>query len=78
MMLAIKKKYPKCDFEVAGNYAGGLLNSVGNLGQIIGPLYGATTYAALNFRMTQDIMALLCITVSVLYFCLAEGKLAFS
>ena len=74
MMLAIKKTYPKCNFELAGNYASGLLNSGNNLGQIVGPFYGATTYAALNFRMTQDIMALICIAVSVLYFCLAEGK----
>lgn len=52
MMNAIREKYPKCNLELAGNYAGGLLNAGLNLGQIIGLFFGASTCAALNFRLT--------------------------
>ena len=61
---------------MAGNYAGGLFNSGLSLGQIVGKLFGATTYAATNFRVTQDIMALICITFATLYFFCAEGRSA--
>jgi len=78
MMDAIKDKYPHSNLELAGNYAGGLFNAGLSLGQIIGPFFGAATYAALNFRLTEDIMALICITFSLMYFFFADGKLAIS
>ena len=63
---------------MVGNYAGGLFNAGLSLGQILGPLFGATTYAATNFRVTQDIMALICIVFAILYFFCAEGRAAIS
>ena len=47
------------------------------LGQVLGPLYGATLYAATDFGTTEDILALFCIAFSVLYFFLADGVGAF-
>lgn len=78
MIDAIKDRYPNCNIELAGNYASGLLNSGNNLGQVVGPFFGATMYSAVGFRLTQDTLAISCIVFAVLYFFLAEGKLAFS
>ena len=77
MIDAIKSTYPNSNFELAGNYASGLLNAGNNVGQILGPVYGASLYAALNFQLTQDIMALICIAFSLVYFFAADGKRTF-
>ena len=44
------------------------------LGQCLGPLYGATVYAMTNFRTTEDIMAIIAIVFSIIYFLVADGK----
>ena len=77
MIQATQAKYPGCKSETAGNYTGALLNTFLGLGQVLGPMFGATLYASVGFRLTQDIMALICIVFSVLYFFLAEGRSAF-
>ena len=77
MIQATQAKYPGCKSETAGNYTGALLNTFLGLGQVLGPMFGATLYASVGFRLTQDIMALICIVFSVLYFFFAEGRSAF-
>ena len=62
---------------MANNLNSGIFNACLGIGQILGPLFGATVYAKLNFRLTQDIMALICITFSILYFIFAEGRSGF-
>ena len=62
---------------MANNLNSGIFNACLGIGQILGPLFGATVYARLNFRLTQDIMALICITFSILYFIFAEGRSGF-
>lgn len=49
MLDAIKEKNGACDDQLAGNYASALFNASLGLGQVLGPLFGATTYAALGF-----------------------------
>ena len=63
--------------EIAGNYAGALLSTSMGIGQILGPLYGATCYANFGFAVTQDIVALICIVLASAYFFFAEGLKAF-
>ena len=76
MQEATMEKFPNFDSQQIGNYNGALFSSFLGLGQVLGPLFGASTYAALNFRLTQDIMALICIVFAVLYFFCADGKSA--
>ena len=42
----------------------------------MGPIFGASLYASVGFRLTEDIMALICIVLAILYFFLAEGMSA--
>mmetsp|Transcript_27687 Transcript_27687/g.36973 ORF Transcript_27687/g.36973 Transcript_27687/m.36973 type:complete len:109 (-) Transcript_27687:157-483(-) len=62
---------------MAGDYTGALLSTSLGLGQVLGPLFGATAYAKFGFRVTQDIVAIVCIVFALLYFFFAEGYLAF-
>ena len=78
MLDAIKDKVGACDEQTAGNYTGALLNTSLGLGQVLGPLFGATTYAALGWQSTQDIVAIICIVFSAIYFTFANGKAACS
>lgn len=77
VIAATQEKFPHCDQKVAGNYTAGLFNAGLGLGQILGPLYGASMYAAKGFRVTQDSIACICISFSILYFIFADGKSAF-
>lgn len=77
MLDASTEKYPQANSQIVGDYSGALFSTFLGLGQVIGPLYGATTYAALNFRLTQDILAIFCIAFSILYFFFADGARSF-
>jgi len=77
MLEVAKEKYPGCNMHAVGDLTGALLNTALGLGQVLGPLYGAITYAALDFRLTQDIMAIVCILFGTLYFLLGDGMTAF-
>ena len=63
--------------EVANNHTAALFNFGIGLGQVCGPLYGASMYQAVGFRNTQDITALLCVSYAILYFTFAGGRDAF-
>ena len=55
-----------------------IFNTALGLGTCIGPLYGATAYEQLNFRLTCDILALFVLTFGIAYFACAGGRQAFS
>ena len=77
MLEVAKEKYPDCNMARVGDLTAALLNTSLGLGLALGPLYGATTYSVLNFRLTQDILAIFCISFAILYFFLADGISAF-
>ena len=52
VIAATQEKFPHCDQKTAGNYTAALFNAGLGLGQILGPLYGASMYAAKGFRVT--------------------------
>ena len=76
MQEATQDRFPNFDAQYAGNYHGALFSTFFGLGQVAGPLFGASTYAALNFRLTEDIMALIFIVFAIFYFFCASGKTA--
>ena len=77
ILAAVEEKVDKSEMQKAGDYSGALLNTALGLGQVLGPLMGASFYAQWGFRTTEDIIALLCITLSILYFTFAGGYTAF-
>ena len=76
MQEATKESFGDFDTQSAGNYHGALFSTFFGIGQVAGPLFGASTNAALNFRLTEDIMALIFIVFAILYFFCASGKTA--
>ena len=77
MLEVAEERYPDCNMQTVGDLTGALLSTSLGLGQVLGPLYGAMTYSALNFRLTQDILAIFCISFATLYFLLGDGLSAF-
>ena len=78
MIEAANKSFPDKNKHTRNNYASGLFNTGLGLGTCIGPLYGAMTYERLNFRLTEDILALIILVFTVAYFFSAGGYSAFS
>ena len=74
---AVEDKVDKSEMQKVGDYSGALLSTALGLGQVLGPLMGASFYAKWGFRTTEDIVALLCIALSILYFIFAGGFTAF-
>lgn len=77
MIEAAEEKFSANQKQVTGDYTGALLSTFLGLGQVLGPLFGATTYAQLGFKVTQDIMAIICIVFAIIYFFVADGKTSF-
>ena len=44
------------------------------LGQVFGPLFGASMYDAVGFRNMEDSTCLILVTFAVLYFFMADGR----
>ena len=49
---ATEEKFPHLDKEMSNNLNSGIFNSSLGIGQILGPLFGATSYSALGFPIT--------------------------
>ena len=77
MLEATEGKFHANESEKAGNYTAGIFNMGLGMGQVVGPLFGASMYDAIGFRNTQDLTCLLCITFASLYFVFADGREAF-
>ena len=55
----------------------GLYNGFLGFGQVVAPGYGAFVTEAVGFRLTADIVAVICFVFAALYFVLAGGPEAF-
>ena len=70
---ATEEKYPNQNSKTTKNYAGALFNQGLALGQILGPIYGATMVEMTNFRFTEDVLGLALIIFAICYFGFANG-----
>lgn len=77
MLEAIEGKFNENESEKAGNYTAAIFNMGLGLGQVIGPLFGASVYDAIGFRNLEDLTCLLCMGFAILYFIMADGREAF-
>lgn len=77
MLEAIEGKFKESESEKAGNYSAGIFNMGLGLGQVFGPLFGASVYDAVGFRNLEDLTCLILISFAILYFILADGREAF-
>ena len=77
MVEAMKPKFPKEQERLVNDYSSGIFNSFLGFGQVLAPIYGSTVTASLGFRLTADIVAIICFVFGILYFLLGDGLEAF-
>ena len=59
------------------NLSSGVYNSFLGFGQVVAPAFGAFATEAYGFRVTSDIVAMICFVFSILYFLVAGGPQSF-
>ena len=59
------------------NLSSGIYNAFLGFGQVIAPAYGAFMTEAVGFRVTSDVVAIICFVFAFAYFVLAGGVEAF-
>lgn len=67
---------PNAECEI-NNLSSGIFNMFLGIGQILGPMLGAELTRAYGFRSCCDIMAVICLIYSIMYYLFANGKAAF-
>ena len=68
--------YPGQERKV-NDLSSGLFNSFLGFGQVLAPAYGSFMVEAVGFRVTSDVVGLVCIFFALLYFVFAGGVSAF-
>ena len=76
MIMATKEAHPNCDMDHANSLISGMLNAGFGTGQAVGPLLGGFLYQMTNFRMSMNIIALICLGYALIYFLCAKGPQA--
>lgn len=76
MQEALKPLYSERQEEEISNMTGGIFNAFFGLGLFLGPIFGSFFMKRIQFQLTSDIVAILCLVFSVLYFFIADGKSA--
>ena len=69
-------EHPNQENEV-NNLSSGIFNAALGIGQILAPTYGSIASTALGFRLTTDIVSIVCLFFGVIYFILGNGLQAF-
>ena len=67
MVETANKYYPSQQSKV-NNMSSGIFNTFLGLGEVIGPLFGATMCEKVSFRKTSDIIALICVAYALIFF----------
>jgi len=78
MIEGLKEVHPDCDEDQANSLLSGMYNAIFGLGQVFGPLLGASLYEVVGFRMTMIYMGGLAMSFGLLYFVAAQGWSAFA
>ena len=73
MIRSVKDFYPASYENEINNTASGIFNMFLGLGQIIGPMYGATMFEKHGFKTTCDTVAIICLSYSILYYMIGDG-----
>ena len=76
MVEATIPQYPGQEREV-NDLSSGIYNSFLGFGQVIAPAFGSILTERIGFRLTSDIVAIICFVFTLLYFALAGGPEAF-
>ena len=76
MIDAVMPLYPSQEVQV-NDLSSAIFNSFLGIGQISGPLFGSLMTEYYGFRFTCDVVAIICLVYSVIYFMFVSGWKAF-
>jgi hypothetical protein len=78
MIETVLPLYPEsCESQI-NDISSGLFNMFLGLGQIIGPLFGAQVTEVYGFKTCCDLVAIICLSFSMIYYVFGGGNEAFS
>ena len=67
------KKFPGQDLHI-NNMSAGIFNTMNGVGEVIGPLYGASAFESMGFRVTSDTICLTCLAYALIFFMFGLGE----
>ncbi len=76
----VEQKYPHLNEKRKAHFtdfSSGIITCFMGIGQISGPIYGSEFTKIFGYRLTVDIVAIIALTLGLLYFILADGCAAF-
>ena len=73
MIESVLPEYPMEAETQINDISSGIFNMFLGLGQIIGPMFGATVTQLIGFETCCDIVAMICLLYSILYYLFADG-----
>ena len=76
MITAATMYFPTQKAEI-NDISAGVFNAFLGIGQLCAPTYGSWMFERTGFRVTSDIVALICLVFSIIYLVLGDGIKAF-
>ena len=73
MIESVIPLYPESAESQINDLSSGIFNMFLGIGQVMGPLFGAIVSKNLGFRMTCDLVAVICLLFSMCYYVFADG-----
>lgn len=77
MIESVIKEYPPESELRINDLSSGIFNMFLGIGQILGPLYGSYMTETHGYRYTCDVVSVICLTFSMVYYTLCDGQEAF-
>ena len=73
MIESVIPLYPESAESQINDLSSGIFNMFLGIGQVMGPLFGSIVSKNLGFRMTCDLVAVICLLFSMCYYVFADG-----
>jgi MFS family permease len=73
MIESVLPLYPDSAESQINDISSGMFNMFLGIGQVAGPLFGSIVSKKLGFRMTCDLVAVICLVFSICYYVFTDG-----
>jgi MFS family permease len=73
MIESVLPLYPESAESEINDLSSGIFNMFLGIGQVAGPLFGSIISKKYGFRMTCDLVAVICLVFSILYYVYTDG-----
>jgi MFS family permease len=73
MIESVLPEYPESAEVQINDLSSGIFNMFLGIGQVAGPLFGSIVSKQVGFRLTCDLVALICLLFSIAYYIVTDG-----